>query len=185
MGLLLLLLFPFLRRVLPFILLTFRHNLGLREQGTGRPDWFIKIPLINLDPVGVAGLFANLNALKQLLLVGFKSGQVLWGKHIRWAVKAGQFGEFADELRWLHTVPDWEFRIVPVITHSRWIKRFLRISHGQLLFPRYIFRLPFFALSNAMLERLFPLNAPRLIEDLRIAERNFSRVVGLPLFNTC
>src|SRR5258707_9659404 len=130
MGLLLLSLFPFLRRVLPFILLTFRHNLSLLEQGNGRPDSFIEIPLIDLDPVGVAGLFANLNALKQLLLVGFQSRQILWGKHIRWTVKAGQLGEFADQLWWLDTVPDWEFRIVPVVTYSRWIKGLLRISHG-------------------------------------------------------
>ena len=62
-------LFPFLLSVLALVLLAFRHDLSLLEQGNGWSHPFIEIFLIDFNPIGIGSLFANLNAFKDLLLI--------------------------------------------------------------------------------------------------------------------
>ena len=64
-------LYPFLRRVFALILLAFRYNLPLFEHSNGWPQTFIKVFLVDFNPVGIVSLSADFNAFKDLLLVGF------------------------------------------------------------------------------------------------------------------
>ena len=91
-------LFPFFRGVFSLVLLTFRYDLSLLEHGNGWSDPFIEIFLIDFDPVGIVGLFANLDAFKDLLLVGFQCREVLWCEDIRRAVKTREFSKLTDQL---------------------------------------------------------------------------------------
>src|SRR4051812_15343750 len=72
MGFLLLVvlsLLPFFIGVLAFQLVGFCNNVPLSKESKGWPDPLIKVFLVDIDPVSIPSLFANLDSFKNLLLV--------------------------------------------------------------------------------------------------------------------
>jgi hypothetical protein len=90
-------LLPFLRGVLTLVLLTFGDDLALSEHFDGRSNAFIEIFLIDFNPVGIVGLSANLDTLKDLLFLGLQCWEIFWGEHICRTMKTGQFRKFTDQ----------------------------------------------------------------------------------------
>src|SRR5260370_1078254 len=64
---------PFFVGVLAFLLVSFCNNMPSSKESHSWPDPLIKVFLVHIDPVNVSRLFADLDALQNLLLVGFES----------------------------------------------------------------------------------------------------------------
>ena len=90
-------LFPFFVGVLAFVLVCLRDNLSLFEQGDGWANSFLQVFLVDFSPMGISSLLADPNPFKNLLLVGFERGKIIWGEHIGWAMKTRQLHELADD----------------------------------------------------------------------------------------
>ena len=88
---------PFFIGVLTLVLVCLCHDLSLSEEGDGGPDPFVQIFLVDFRPMSISSLFADLNPFKNLLLVGFECGEILWGEHVGRAMKTRQLHEFADD----------------------------------------------------------------------------------------
>ena len=75
-------LLPFFVSVFAFLLVGFRHDVPLFEQGNGWPDPFIEVFLIDFNPMNVSRLFPYLDAFKNLLFVSSERGEVVRSQHI-------------------------------------------------------------------------------------------------------
>src|SRR6266566_4072199 len=158
----LLTLFPFLITVLAFVLVGLCNNMALSEEGDGWPDALIEIFLVHFDPVSIPGLFANLDAFKNLLLVGFKCWQILWSQDIGWTMKARQFHKFTHNFCGFQTRAKCHLHILTMLANTLWIKG-VRACHWQQLLPRYKFWLAISELNNSLVDSFFPRFAHSLI----------------------
>src|SRR5258708_1794095 len=125
---------PFVVGVFALLFVGLRDDMALFEQGNRRANTFIKVFLVDVDPVDVSRLFPDLDAFKNLLLVDFERREVIWSKHIRWTVETRQFHELAHDFRRFQTTPQSHFDILPMFTHPLWIKS-IRACHWQELLP--------------------------------------------------
>src|SRR6266571_4081883 len=138
--LLCLLLFPFLLGILALVLLAFRHDLSLLEQGDGWPHPFIEIFLVDFNPIGIAGLFAYLNPFKDVLLIRFERRQVIRCEHIGRTMKTRQLGKLTDQFWGLDTIANRQFRIGSIVAYPLWIECLWLMKNRQHLFAWYILR---------------------------------------------
>src|SRR6266568_1548382 len=130
-------LLPFFVGVFALVLLTFRDDGSLLEEGYGRPDTFVEVFLIDFDPMGVPRLFTDLDAFLNLLFVGFQCGKILWGEYVGRAMKTRQFHKLTNDFRGFQTRTQCHLHILPVLTDPLWIKR-IRACHWQQLPSGYI-----------------------------------------------
>src|SRR6266849_3337399 len=175
-------LLPFFVGVFALILLTFRDDVPLPEQSKRWANTFIKVFLIDFNPVNIPCLFPDLDAFKNLLLVGFERREVIWSKHICWTVETRQFHEFAHDFRRFQTRTQRHFDVLSMFTNPFGVKG-VRARHGQELLPRHTLWLPLIKLDNAFLDRLFPGFPHRFIQDFGVDQGHFWTCMRHPLLN--